>query len=100
MSSTIDTYGRDNLLKAALGVDADRFKKLFEQDPEANLTKTDSNGDTALHLAAMKGNVPIIEYLLQKGANINAKDRFGATPLHLAAISGYTESVKVLLGTK
>ncbi len=100
MSTVIDTYGRDELLKAALGVDPDRFIKLFEQDPEVNLTKVDNNGDTALHLAAMKGNIPIIEFLLKKGANINAKDKFGATPLHLAAISGYTDSVKVLLGKK
>jgi ankyrin repeat protein len=100
MSTVIDTYGRDELLKAALGVDPDRFIKLFEQDPEANLTKVDNNGDTALHLAAMKGNIPIIEFLLKKGANTNAKDKFGATPLHLAAISGYTDSVKVLLEKK
>ena len=74
MTSLKDQYGRDDVLKAALGVDPDRFKMLFEQDPEANLIKADNNKDTALHLAAMKGNAAIIKFLLDKGANINAMD--------------------------
>lgn len=99
MATPKDTYGRDDVLIAALGVDPERFKKLFEQDPETNLINTDSNNDTALHLAAMKGNTPTINYLLKKGANVIAKDKFGAIPLHLAAVTGYTSAVDALTAT-
>ena len=47
MSTVIDTYGRDELLKAALGVDPDRFIKLFEAkeitSPPPTPTHTQSN---------------------------------------------------------
>ena len=34
----------------------------------------DQNGYTPLMWAAMKGHLPVVEYLLEKGANLNAQD--------------------------
>ncbi|KAL9070376.1 MAG: hypothetical protein Q9161_004935 [Pseudevernia consocians] len=45
-------------------------------------------GDTALHRAASRGNVGIVELLLSNGADITATDRAGNTPLHLASSFG------------
>ena len=53
---------------------------LLFADPSL-IYKRDDSGATALHYAALNGNRPIAELLLQKGADINCRDfEFGATP--------------------
>lgn len=52
---------------------------------------------TALHFAAQNSNLPLVEYLVSRGADVNALDKghFGA--LHRAAEQGAVEIVKLLL---
>ena len=45
------------------------------------VTVTDADNRTALHHAAAKGDLEIIEYLIVKGAKLDAVDNFGLTPL-------------------
>lgn len=52
------------------------------------------NGDTALMIAAFKGNKPAVEALLARNAQIN---RPGWTALHYAAAGGHNEIVQLLL---
>lgn len=52
------------------------------------------NGDTALMIAAYKGNKPAVDALLAKKAEPN---RPGWTALHYAAASGHDEIVQLLL---
>ena len=52
------------------------------------------NGDTAMMLAAYKGNLRAVEAMLEKGAEPNKP---GWTPLHYAATTGHHEIVKLLL---
>lgn len=54
-------------------------------------------GRTTLHLAAMKGYLPIVQMLLERGIDINARDNNGWTALHLAAERGQQQVVKLLL---
>jgi hypothetical protein len=61
---------------------------------DINLEVKARNGDTALMIAAYKGNKPAVEALLAKGAEVN---RPGWTPLHYAAASGSNEIVSMLL---
>ncbi len=43
-----------------------------------------TQGMTLLHAAASVGNIPVVQYLLARGADVNAQDLAGNTPLHLA----------------
>ncbi len=45
-------------------------------------------GDTALHIAAAAGNLPIARTLITMGAAIAARNRLGAQPLHYACDGG------------
>ena len=49
----------------------------------------------------MNSHLPIVEYLISKGANINAQDKNGWTPLHHVSVSsslnGRTDIVTYLL---
>ena len=40
--------------------------------------------NTPLHLASMKGNLPVMEFLLEKKADLNCQNEKGNTALHLA----------------
>lgn len=40
-------------------------------------------GQTAVHIASMKGKNDILDKLIRKGANVNSRDIAGYTPLHV-----------------
>ena len=46
-----------------------------------------NTGQTALHIASMKGYQEIAEMLLQHEANVEVRDEEGVTPLHVSSIS-------------
>ncbi|KAL2555794.1 Ankyrin repeat domain-containing protein 50 [Forsythia ovata] len=47
--------------------------------------------------AARRGEVEVLESLLEKGASLSFSDQYGLTPLHTAAIKGHKDAVMVLV---
>ncbi|KAM5327823.1 BRCA1-associated RING domain protein 1 [Glossophaga mutica] len=70
--------------------------------PSGNLTavKRNHKGETLLHIAAIKGDIPSVANLLQNGSDPNVKDHAGWTPLHEACSHGHLEVVELLLQHK
>ncbi|XP_061211921.1 ankyrin repeat domain-containing protein 24 isoform X2 [Neopsephotus bourkii] len=60
-------------------------------------TKLDSEGKSAFHLAAMRGNVDCLEAMLAHGVDTMTKDSSGHTALHLASKHGHPQCVSKLL---
>jgi hypothetical protein len=87
----------DPLLAAAKRGDVDALvQQLGEIDGE--LTTTDKNGNTALHLAVQSGKTDAVRALLQHPkVNINAQNGAGSTVLHMAIDKGNKELVELLL---
>ena len=52
---------------------------------------------TPLHKACENGYLPIVDYLISKGANIEAKDKEGKTPLHYACSNNHSLIVGYLI---
>ena len=52
---------------------------------------------TPLHLAAERGNIPLMKLLVRHGAPVDAESRYQGTPLHLAAREAKKEAVRFLL---
>ena len=50
-----------------------------------------------MHGAAVKGDLPILRYLVSMGADVNALDRSGDSPLELAASGNRTDAAKFLI---
>jgi len=48
------------------------------------LTYVTPDGDTCLHIAALRGNLRVVELLLKAGLDINRQGDMGYTPLHYA----------------
>ncbi|XP_036277733.1 BRCA1-associated RING domain protein 1 isoform X2 [Pipistrellus kuhlii] len=62
--------------------------------------KRNHKGETLLHVASIKGDIPSVAYLLQNGSDPNVKDHAGWTPLHEACSHGHLEVVELLLQHK
>ncbi|MCX6877442.1 MAG: ankyrin repeat domain-containing protein [Verrucomicrobia bacterium] len=63
-----------------------------------DLQARDCEGQTALHWAAISGNVEVLGLLISKGAEVDAKDTLnGRTPLHHAVNSADAKTVAILL---
>ncbi|PFH35805.1 ankyrin repeat-containing protein [Besnoitia besnoiti] len=52
---------------------------------------------TALHLAADRGHIEVVDLLLKNGADVNAQDNSGETPLHVAVVAENLAVVSLLL---
>jgi ankyrin repeat protein len=75
----------------------ERSMRVFEvllAHPATRLETPAINGNTALMMAAFKGNMPAVQALLAKGARI---DRPGWTALHYAAAGGADDIARLLI---
>ncbi|PFK28309.1 hypothetical protein COI93_24165 [Bacillus cereus] len=76
--------------------DINEVKQLIGNDKE--ILNTMTTFGTWLHVAAKKGHLEVVEYLINKGIDIEARGgTFDASALNLAAGEGHLEIVKYLI---
>lgn len=66
-------------------------------NPAIDVYTKNSDGDTALHIVALWGDVEALEALLDAGARIDEPGDMGCTPLYNAVAEGHEEAVETLL---
>ena len=59
--------------------------------------KRNSNGSSALALAALYGHAEITKYLLNEGFDVNLRDEGHRTPLHYAVLGSQIEISRLLI---
>ncbi len=99
-------YGQ-KLLQAISDNDQDKIKDIISMPREKagilllRLTQSDVNGNSALHLGVMTGNLGMVKLLLSEGIQgINAKNKAGETPMVLAQKLGHQNISDLLLGAE
>jgi ankyrin repeat protein len=90
------TAAESPVADAAARGDRDAVKSLLKQAADVNAAQGD--GMTALHWAAMSGDVELAQMLIVAGANVKATTRLGSyTPLYLASQQGHGNVVQALI---
>lgn len=87
------------LYKAVDGGDLEATKKYLDQHPDALYSSLSTDGDIALHIAALAGHVDIVEELVGRmsAPEIAVKQKNGSTALDFVAIGGVTEIAELLV---
>ena len=81
---------------AAARGDRDAVKALLKNAADVNAAQGD--GMTALHWAAMNGDLELAQMLIFAGANVRATTRLGTyTPLYLASQQGHGDVIRALV---
>ena len=83
------------LVDAVKTADSAAVQALLEQRVDVNTAETD--GTTALHWAAYRGDLTSAQLLLHAGATPDKENRYGVTPLALASGRGNAPIVEALL---
>ncbi|MGS4884952.1 ankyrin repeat domain-containing protein [Roseibium sp. MB-4] len=85
-----------DIVLGALQNDIDQARQALETDANA-IHQTDQQGLTALHIAAAKGNLTMVQFLLDRpGVNLSLKDNFNRDPLDVAILSGNQKVIDAL----
>jgi ankyrin repeat protein len=83
------------LIDAVEKQDMPAFRAVLDQRVNVNMVEAD--GTTALHWAAHRNNIEMVNALLEAGADVAARNRYGVAPLSLAAVNGNADMLKLLL---
>ena len=84
--------GTTAILQAAKDGDLARVESELARDPLLAQASNET-GDTALHVAAERGALPIVDMLLAAGANPNAMRGDGVKPIHAVLLHGWRARV-------
>jgi hypothetical protein len=90
--------GKTPMFYAITNDHIDVCKVLLNQGVSAACLVQPRYGLSALHVATTKGNIQLVNLLLELGAPVNSADVLVRTPLHVAAHFGHTTLVALLLG--
>ncbi|KAF9226585.1 ankyrin [Gyrodon lividus] len=74
-----------------------RMARLYYDRYPWILDWSNSQGKTALHMAALKGNEELVRMLCDLGADFDLSDNKGNTPLHYASSWGHIPIVQLLI---
>lgn len=85
----------ESLLIAAYEGDTERIMKLLGDRGDTSVRTT--AGETALHLAARLGWLPMVRLLLDHGMHVDTPGSYGQTPLHAACWGGQLKSARLLI---
>lgn len=97
MHPEIDVNQRNNSKESALMIAAYKNNFVATQHLLDKKAEVNNTGWTALHYAAMTGNVDLVRVLLDHHAFVDAESPGKITPLMMAARAGHVEVVKLLL---
>ncbi|MHC4905690.1 MAG: ankyrin repeat domain-containing protein [Planctomycetota bacterium] len=81
---TIPNYPVEMAIDISGDIDIDGKKVASMLLDHMDLSYTDEHGNNLLHRECMRGDVELIQMLLEKGMDVNAKNSQGLTPLRLA----------------
>lgn len=88
--------GLSPLHLAAMKDDELSASKILARQPDL-ISKSRSDGHTALHIAALNENMDVAKLLIKLKAPIDIKNSQGLTPLHLACHHAHLEMTRLLL---
>ncbi|XP_023223427.1 transient receptor potential cation channel subfamily A member 1-like [Centruroides sculpturatus] len=84
------------IIKLAESGSIREFQKFYFEDV-SRIEFKDKHGQTALHHAAAKNHVGIVEFIVERHGGIDMKDSQGNTALHVAVLNDSYETLKCLL---
>lgn len=97
--TTQGLFGRVGIVEAAKAGDLAAVRGWLRLDPTA-VSSEDDLDQTALHEAAEKGHVEMVQVLLAAEAPLEAMNDVGNRPLHDAARAGHVEVVRLLVAAR
>ncbi|KAJ1525322.1 hypothetical protein ONE63_010144 [Megalurothrips usitatus] len=86
------------ILRAAESGNLEDFARLLVADPR-RLTVRDSRGRAAVHQAAARNRINILQFIVANDGDLNIQDKAGNTPLHLAVEANALEALEFLLSS-
>ncbi|EME48839.1 hypothetical protein DOTSEDRAFT_67783 [Dothistroma septosporum NZE10] len=92
----VNKYGFTRLAEACETNDLDLVKEWREKDPD-QLELAEFAGNKPLQIAALNGNVEVVDYLIDQGCQIDCANVDKDTPLIDAAENGHLDVVNSLL---
>ena len=92
-ANTVDPKGQSGLL-VALMEPSPKTAQVLAEWPKTDPNQLNAKGESVLMLAALKGNLQLVDKLIKKGGDVN---KTGWTPLHYAASNGHTDIISLLL---
>ncbi|CAF3431714.1 unnamed protein product [Rotaria sp. Silwood2] len=83
-TKTNDEHGCSNLIESVTYGHTSIVEDLIRKNAKLEL-KTSTDGNTALAVAAIKGNLELVQFLYMAGASLSIRNHANKTPIRLAA---------------